>query len=182
MIESLLLARVMIVAQERRQIAGRSVQRHNELLPAPEMSAEQLATFLKHKALLPEASYGDLLSAIQSGQKAYRNEVIKGHQKSYNELNWFQKLFAEAPSSQHWKLKPIPADYLMHRYQGKLGEFELFNALCELGEHRLITLDTQHPYRVGMTAKGKDVVRLLKDTAAPPSYSDVFQSSQSNAS
>jgi hypothetical protein len=176
MLTSLALARMMVnnvPLPPPTQNSRRPDRPHEErLLAAGIIPVQQLAHRLEQKNFLPGVSYGDLLGAVSSGQSSVENALFQRRMRSYNKLNWFQKLFCDAPREQDIQVPIIPFSVLERRYAGRVDQRELFYAVCELREHRVITLDMKHPYQVGMTAKGREVLRLIEEPALLPAYED----------
>lgn len=181
MLNSLVIARMMANAvpppsqpgMSRQGLQRRREARNERLIPAAVMPSERLALHLDQQPFLPGVSLGDLLGAVSAGQHSVEKALFKRRMKAYNALGWFQKMFQEPPRMRDAQVRDIPFETLERRYEGRVGQLELFSALCELREHRLISLDTSHPYRVGMTAKGRDVLQRIEKLEPLPAYDEL---------
>lgn len=172
MLSSPALFRNMILEAQRAQIR----QRRQELALgtiSSQASPEQTVVYLIQQPAVGGKTLADLLISVAETQKRLEIANFKEQEDAYNALYWFQRLYSPPPNRATSRLKDFPLKEL-ERCHGSQGErVQLFCALCELHERGLVKLDTQHPYRVGMTSRGRGLMPLLKQRNQLPAYEDV---------
>lgn len=128
----------------------------------------QIVTTLKQDDFFPGKKLSDLLVSLPSVQKAVKQLALQRQLKAYDELTWIQKLFAEPPTAENTKLKPILLSDLESLYPHR--KEQLYDALCDLQGRRMVTFTTEHPAQISLTALGKMAIHLLTKVDTPPEY------------
>lgn len=133
---------------------------------------ERVAASLKVKEFLPGETQAGLLLALPPLLEVLKNEALQKKLAAYHGLNWTQKLFSVRPGLEEVDVKEIPFAELGKNYSTQAERVQLFCALCDLHERKLVNLDTKYPFKVSLAPRGKQVIQVLKENAKVPDYED----------